>query len=280
MRTRTLLFGSGLSAEYWSAALAHSVYLHNRLVHSETKKTPFEGYYGLKPDLVFLKLFGSRVCVKRTSNRCSKLDRHDFWGIFLGYASTDQNILYLDLDSGLVKHSHHAQFDKAWYLQPHRLPAAQLLYDLGLEADDDSHLRHFDPRLNSPNVITLLPAPWPPLPSTKLNASKWCLPIHCRTTPLPLQETAIACPIAAAAARVRSTPDPPPPTASDIISEYNITRLDMALVYTSPDPYHGAFEEVLDTRRFDFARHCTAGLFLAQVNGWLIVGGMAPSLVA
>ena len=54
----------------------------------------------------------------------------------------------------------------------------------------------------------------------------------------------------------------------------------MALVYTSPDPYHGAFEEVLDTRRFDFARHCTAGLFLAQVNGWLIVGGMAPSLVA
>ena len=119
VRTRTLLYGSGLPAQFWSAALLHSVYLHNRLVHAETRKTPFEGYYGLKPDLAYLKLFGSRVCVKRTGDRRSKLDRHDFRGIFLGYASTDQNILYLNLDSGLVKCSHHAQFDKAWYLQPH-----------------------------------------------------------------------------------------------------------------------------------------------------------------
>ncbi len=48
----------------------------------------------------------------------------------------DQNILYLDLDSGIVKTSHHAQFDKAWYLQPSRPPAAQLLYDLGLENNE------------------------------------------------------------------------------------------------------------------------------------------------
>ncbi len=94
VRTRTLLFGSSLPADYWSAALIHTVYLHNRLVHSETsRKTPFEGYYGITPDLAFLKLFGSRVCVKRTGDCCSKLDQHDFWGIFLGYASTDQNIL-------------------------------------------------------------------------------------------------------------------------------------------------------------------------------------------
>jgi hypothetical protein len=59
---------------------------------------------------------------------------------FLGYASTDQNILYLDLDSVLVKRSHHAQFDEAWYLQPTRPPAAQLLYNLGLEADNNSHI--------------------------------------------------------------------------------------------------------------------------------------------
>ena len=34
IRARTLLYGSGLPAKYWSAALQHSVYLHNRLVHS------------------------------------------------------------------------------------------------------------------------------------------------------------------------------------------------------------------------------------------------------
>jgi hypothetical protein len=45
VRTQTLLYGSGLPAKYWSVALLHSVYLHNRLVHLATKTTPFEGYY-------------------------------------------------------------------------------------------------------------------------------------------------------------------------------------------------------------------------------------------
>ncbi len=40
----SLLYGSGLPAKYWSAALVHSVYLHNRLVHSATESTPVEMY--------------------------------------------------------------------------------------------------------------------------------------------------------------------------------------------------------------------------------------------
>jgi hypothetical protein len=46
VHTGTLLYGSGFPAKFWSAALIHSAYLHNRLVHSETGKTPFEGYLG------------------------------------------------------------------------------------------------------------------------------------------------------------------------------------------------------------------------------------------
>jgi hypothetical protein len=59
IRTRALLYGAGLPAKYWSAALVHSVYLHNRLVHSTTLSTPFGLYYGVKLDLEFLKTFGS-----------------------------------------------------------------------------------------------------------------------------------------------------------------------------------------------------------------------------
>ncbi len=44
-------------------------------------------------------------------------------------------MVYLDLNSGVVKQSHHALFDKAWYLQPSHPPAAQLLYELGVEPD-------------------------------------------------------------------------------------------------------------------------------------------------
>ena len=127
VRTWTLLYGANLPAKYWSAALVHAVYLNNRLVHTVTKKTPFKGFYGHKPDIEYLKMFGSRVCVKQSGDRRSKLDRNDFTGIFLGYTASDNNIRYLDMESGMVMESHHAVFDEAWYMQPHRPPAAQLL---------------------------------------------------------------------------------------------------------------------------------------------------------
>lgn len=129
--TRALLYGAALPPQYWSVALVHSVYVHNRRVHSRTGITPYEGWYGRKPNLKYLRMFGSRVCVKKAGQRPAKLDKHHFTGIFLGYSATDQNIIYIDLNSGVVKNSHHATFDEAWYLFDTRPPAAQLLYDLG-----------------------------------------------------------------------------------------------------------------------------------------------------
>ena len=70
------------------------------------------------------------MCVKRTGHRRAKLDKHDFRGIFLGYAATDQNIRYLDLDSGITKVSHHVVFNEAWYsCSDSRPPTAQFLLD-------------------------------------------------------------------------------------------------------------------------------------------------------
>jgi hypothetical protein len=60
--TCSLLYGTGLLTKYWSVALVHAVYLHNHLVHSATSCTPFKYYYKMKPDLEYLKTFGSRVC--------------------------------------------------------------------------------------------------------------------------------------------------------------------------------------------------------------------------
>jgi hypothetical protein len=64
--TRALLYGAALEPKYWLAALLHAVYLHNRRVHSKTRITPFEGWRGIKPNLKYLKLFGTCVCVKQT----------------------------------------------------------------------------------------------------------------------------------------------------------------------------------------------------------------------
>jgi hypothetical protein len=60
--------------------------------------------------------------------------------------------------------------------------------------------------------------------------------------PLPLHETTLPCPIAAAVACVRV----PNPIASEIATEYDITRSNLATVYMSPDSFFGAFEEDID----------------------------------
>jgi hypothetical protein len=272
---------------FWSSALLHSVYFHNRLVHQETEVTPFKHYYGSKPKLSSLKVFGSRVCVKKSEDRRSKLDRNDFTSIFLGYTATDQNIVYLDLETGIVKRSHHAQFDEAWYLQATRPLAAQLLYDLGLEVDDCTDTVNMD-----------VTPPWPPLPSRDLDLTKWTVSPTCRMTPLPLWETAAPYrPLTAAAAMVRSiahtdTSRSPilacsvfgakarKPSPSDIVLEYLISKRDMATVHMSPDPYFEAFEERVDLRKFNLSKHCTAGLCLTQSDNRLFLGGIAPSTPA
>ena len=49
---RVMLYGSGLPAIFLSMALLHAVYLHNRRINKSTIMTPFEAWYGFKPDLV------------------------------------------------------------------------------------------------------------------------------------------------------------------------------------------------------------------------------------
>ena len=133
---RALLYGAGLPPKYWSAALLHAMYLHNRRVHVITRMTPYEAWHGHKPDLSRLRVFGSRVSVRKTGERSAKLDLHAYHGIFIGYSATDKNIRYIDLDSGVVKTCHHAVFDEAWYTQPRRPPTAQHLYSIGLSTTE------------------------------------------------------------------------------------------------------------------------------------------------
>ena len=266
---RALLYGSALPAEYWSSALLHAVYLHNRRVHKETKRTPFEGWYGKMPHLRDLKLFGSRVCVKRTGKRRSKLDQHDFRGIFLGYTATDNNIVYKDLDTGIVKTTHHAVFDEAWYLQPHRPPAAQLLYDLGLvEESDLVHAAGVEPMD--------IPAYPPPIPSKKLPP----IPSAAKQLPLPLRLTDTPNSVAARAAKTSSSSSHDPYAGTVLesrnrdgstVDEYGITHRDVAQIYCSPSPYCDAFEEELNMRRFNSDNHPTAGFKFDIINGRLIV---------
>ncbi len=117
------------------------------------------------------------------------------------------------------------------------------------------------------------PVPWPPSYDSGKSSSKWDVPYQPWVLPLPLWETALPCPFAAAAARVQA----PTSAASMIVLEFGIGKEDMAAVYMSLDPFYEAFEKELDLCKWSFDRHCTAGLSLLLHNGHLYLGRMTPS---
>jgi hypothetical protein len=282
VRVRTLLYGSGLLPKFWSSALLHAVYIQNRLVHSATRITPYEGWYGRRPDLSHLKCFGSRVCVKETGSRRCKLDKHVFTGIFLGYTATDLNIIYLDTTSGVVKTSHHAVFDEAWYLQDSRPPAAKLLYVLGLEADDTPPAH----TSNAPPPRTLPVVPWPPTPALAnlpKDSSKWYPPSSILHTHLPLRVSQKPpLPITAQAAWLHPTspgglPKSKKQIASEVVTEYLIGQHGMDTIYMSPDPYGQSFEESIDLRKCDLTAHMTGGLCFLAKDDRLVLASIDPS---
>jgi hypothetical protein len=248
-------------------------------------KPLFEAYFGVKPDLSCSKLFGSWVCVKRSGSRCSKLDQHNFKGLFLGYTATDQNIIYLDLDSGVVKASHHTQFDEAWYLQPSHPPAAQLLYDLGIlpecnapsEFADESEV--VTSNFWTPGSIEKVLILWPPTTVDK-GDSKWIAPDWSILQHLPLCTLTHDLPRPITAKAAHTKPLSRRNIAAELVKKFNIGSHDMAMVYMSPDPYHEAFEQTLDLRKFNFSHHPTAGLSLFEQNGRVHLGTISLSTPA
>jgi hypothetical protein len=128
------------------------------------------------------------------------------------------------------------------------------------------------PELVSPPLsdvqLALALIPWPPSFDFCKSMSKWDVPVQPQTLPLPLWETALPQPIAAAAARVWVMAV----EAATIVLDYGIKNADMATVYMSPDPFFDAFEEDLDLRIWSFDKHRTAGLFLLLHNGCLYLG--------
>ena len=276
--TRALLYGASLPAKYWSAALTHAAYIHNRRVHHGILCTPFEKWYGRKPDLRKLRVFGSRVCVKRTGSRRAKLDQHSFSGVFIGYTATDSNVRYIDVHTGIVKTSHHAVFDECWFHQPWRPPAAQLLYELGNAVVNDLP----DPPPVEPS--TLPPSPTitssEPHPSTPT-------PLHGElpTSAHPITQpdddaVSVATTSSSTSSRVMpplkvtSTTTITNPDAS-AVDRFGISHNDISQVYFSPHHFGYAFEDTFEYMGSASTVHATAGLELEEVDNRVFIRDIA-----
>ena len=130
---------AGLHVKYWSDALLHAVYIKNRLPHKrfDYKYSPYEKLTGLKPDLRKLRVFGSRMVTRKPGRRSPKVSKHSYSGIFLRYAKTMNNIVYIDTNTNKIKTTTYGTFDEAHFSYPNKPPGAQILIELGLKEQSD-----------------------------------------------------------------------------------------------------------------------------------------------
>ena len=137
---RGMLFNAGLGSEFWSYALLHAVYIKNRLPHSSLhmKRSPYEAYTGIKPNLSMLRVWGCRVIVKQPNKRDAKLDDNTTQGIFLRFTATDKNIVYLDLATNNEKISSNVTFDEAHFSTGSPTPGSKALRNSGINGDVNS----------------------------------------------------------------------------------------------------------------------------------------------
>ena len=88
---RSMLNHAGLSNVFWAEAVSTATYLRNRMVSSalKTGETPYLLWYGEKPNLSHVRVFGCAVYVHISDRR--KLDKKARKLRFIGYTETACN---------------------------------------------------------------------------------------------------------------------------------------------------------------------------------------------
>ena len=96
--TRSMIHHAKLPLQFWAEAVNTAVYLHNRSPTVALKdKTPFECWFGRKPDIFNLRVFGFVCYMHVPDGQRRKLDPKSSKGIFIGYPEGTKGCKLYDL---------------------------------------------------------------------------------------------------------------------------------------------------------------------------------------
>jgi transposase InsO family protein len=97
-KVRPMLAASGLPKQLWADAAVTANYIRNRSPVSGRDKTPYELFFGAKPDVSHLRTFGARVYALTPKQLRNKLAATSEPGRFIGYpAGTKGYKIQLDI---------------------------------------------------------------------------------------------------------------------------------------------------------------------------------------
>ena len=84
--TICMMEAKGLAANLWGDAMNVSSHIQNRVPHSFVKgKTPFEVYFGHKPNVSNFKVFGSTAWARIMHDKRKDLQPQSIEFLFIGY---------------------------------------------------------------------------------------------------------------------------------------------------------------------------------------------------
>ncbi len=116
-RVRAMLSDSGLPKSLWAEAVVTACFIRNRSPVSTRDKTPWELFFGKKPDVSAMRVYGARAYVHVPKQLRGKLESHSEMGYLVGYEPNAKGYR-IYLDSGKMRVAVHAVFQE-------RAPAGQ-----------------------------------------------------------------------------------------------------------------------------------------------------------
>src|ERR1700712_389114 len=120
-----MLVNARLPPSYWRYAVCTFVYLHNRAPTTALKdRTPFEAWYGRKPDVSHLRIFGCLAYVHVQKDQRKGLKTHAQRCLFIDYPAEYKGWAYFNLETRKLQISNAAIFDERVFPGLSRLPPA------------------------------------------------------------------------------------------------------------------------------------------------------------
>ncbi len=119
---RSLLHAKHLPLELWGEAISCAVYVLNRVTSKAAPNTPFQNWYGTKPDVSNLRIFGSTAYIHVPKIERRKLDSKSLRCYFVGYSDSQKAYRFWDPISRKIKTSRDVIFDEQIFYTPAPTP--------------------------------------------------------------------------------------------------------------------------------------------------------------
>ena len=111
--TRSMLLDAKLPQAFWAEAVSTAAYLRNRSPTSALENmTPHQAWYGRKPGVEHLRVFGSTAYVHISKDSRKKLDSKTRKCILVGYGSVRKGYRLYDRATSQVLFSRNVRFDE------------------------------------------------------------------------------------------------------------------------------------------------------------------------